>query len=138
MEESLHDQLNSWLRDGVIAPVVSPWGSPHVPVAKKDSSSRGAVDYREQNKYTLSDAYQTPSLSQVVKSLAWSMVFSSLNAAQAFHNISIKDSIRDATTFICMYGLCRMPFSLKNTGAVYCCSVTEIMNRLGQDSVCHY
>ena len=38
-QESLHKQIDSWLQDGVIAPAVSPWGSPLVPVAKKDGTT---------------------------------------------------------------------------------------------------
>ena len=37
---NLQDQLNSWLKDGVIAPAESPWGSPLVPVAKRDGETR--------------------------------------------------------------------------------------------------
>ena len=36
---SLRKQIDSWLQDGVIAPAVSPWGSPLVPVAKKDGTT---------------------------------------------------------------------------------------------------
>ena len=93
-------------------PTVSQWGSLLVPVAKKDKTTQWAVDYRELNKYTLPDAYPTP-LNQVVE------VFSLLNMAQAFHNVSIDKISQDATSFICMYGLfkfCCMPFGLKNAG----------------------
>ena len=38
-QESLKKQIDSWLHDGVIAPAVSPWGSPLVPVAKKDGTT---------------------------------------------------------------------------------------------------
>ena len=84
----------------------------------KDGSTIWAVDYRELNKFTLPDAYLTPSLSQVVESLAGSKVFSSLDVTQAFHNVSIDEGSQDATAFICMYmyylfKLCRMPYGLK-------------------------
>ena len=38
-QESLRKQIDSWLQDGVIAPTVSPWGSPLVPMAKKDGTT---------------------------------------------------------------------------------------------------
>ena len=49
LQDSLHRQIDSWLQDGVIAPTISPWGSPLVPVAKKDGTTQWAVDYRELN-----------------------------------------------------------------------------------------
>ena len=101
-QESLRKQIDSWLHDGVIAPAVSPWGSPLVPVAKKDGTTRWAVDYRELNKSTLPDAYPTPCLSHIVESLAGSKVFSSLDAAQAFHNVPIEEDSQDATAVVCM------------------------------------
>ena len=97
LQEDFRAQIDSWLKDGVIAPAVSPWGSPLVPVAKKDSFTRWAIDYCELN-HTLPDVY--PCLSQVGESLAGSKLFSSLDAAQAFHNIPIEESSQDATTFI--------------------------------------
>ena len=95
----------------------------------KDGSTIWAVDYRELNKFTLPDAYPTPCLSRIVESLAGSKVFSSLDAAQAFHNVPIAKCSQDATTFVCMYGLfkfLRMQFGLRNAGAVYCRLVAQI------------
>ena len=123
LQESLKLQLESWEKDGVIMPATSPWASPLVPVAKKDGSTRWAVVYRVLNECTIPDSYPTPSLAAVIDSLAGSTIFSSLDAAQAFHNIPIEEASQDATAFICSYGLykfCRMPFGLKNAGAVYC------------------
>ena len=40
LEASLKEQIDSWLRDDVIAPAESLWASPLVPVAKKDGSTR--------------------------------------------------------------------------------------------------
>ena len=40
--DSLPTQIDSWLKDGVIVPAVSPWGSPLVYVAKKVGSTRQA------------------------------------------------------------------------------------------------
>ena len=125
----------------MIAPATSPWGSPLVPVAKKDGTNQWAVDYRELNKFTLPDAYPTPCLSHIVEGLAGSRVFSSLDAAQAFHNVPIEEDSQDATAFVCMYGLfkfLRMPFGLRNAGAVYSRLVAQIMDNLGLQSVAHY
>ena len=141
LQQSLKEQLDSWEADGVIVPATSPWASPLVPVAKKDGTTRWAVDYRELNKHTIPDAYPTPNLAAAVESLAGSKIFSSLDAAQAFHNVPIKKESQDLTAFICAYGLfkfCRMPFGLRNAGPVYCRLVSKVMADLGLASVVHY
>ena len=68
-------------------------------------------------------------------------MFSFLDAAQAFHNVPIEEDSKDATAFVCMYGLFKfkcMPFGLKNAGAVYCRLVAQIMDNLGIQSVAYY
>ena len=110
-------------------------------MAKKDGSTRWAVDYRELNKFTVPDSFPTSNLSQVIKSLEGSEIFSSLDAAQASHNVQINEDSQQITTFICMFGLYqfkRMPFRLKNAGAVYCRLLAKIMQDLGLQSVVHY
>ena len=92
-------------------------------MAKKGGSTRRAVDYRELNKYTIPDAFPTPNISQVIESLTRSEIFSSLDATKAVHNVQINEDSQQLTSFICMFGLFqfkRMPFGLKNAGAVYC------------------
>ena len=134
LEQCLKEQLESWEADGVIVPATSPWASPLVPVAKKDGTTRWAVDYRELNKHTIPDAYPTPNLAAAVESLAGSKIFSSLDAAQAFHNVPIKKESQDLTAFICAYGLfkfARMPFGLRNAGPVYFRLVIKVMADLG-------
>ena len=110
-------------------------------MAKKDGTTQWAVDYWELNQYTLPDAYPTPCLSHIVESLAGSRVFSSLDAAQAFHNVPIEENSQDAKTFICMYGLfkfLRSARGLCNVGAVYCQLVNQILDSLGLELVAHY
>ena len=99
-------------------------------MAKKDETTQWAVDYQKLNKHTLPDAC----LSHIVESLVGSRVFSSLDAAQAFHNVPIEEDSQDLTAFTCMFGLfkfLRMPFGLRNAGAVYSRLVAQIMDSLG-------
>ena len=39
-KENLRNQIDEWLEQGVIKPLVSPWASPLVPVKKKDGWNR--------------------------------------------------------------------------------------------------
>ena len=40
LQTSLRKQIDSWINDGMIAPAVSLWGSPLIPIAKKDRTTR--------------------------------------------------------------------------------------------------
>ena len=103
-KDNLRAQLDSWLKDGVITPAESPWGSPLVPVAKKDGETRWAVDFRALNAVTIADSFPVPSMSEVLMDLAGAEYFSSLDAAQAFHNIPVKKESQALTAFITAFG----------------------------------
>ena len=97
----------------MIVPAEFPWASPLVPVAKKDSSTRWAVNYKELKKFNIPDALPIPNISHLIGGLAGSEIFSYLDAAQAFHNVQISDDKQQLTTFIYMFGLFQfkcMPF----------------------------
>ncbi|HSG06259.1 MAG TPA: reverse transcriptase family protein, partial [Nitrospiria bacterium] len=121
-KESLKVQLASWLRDGVIRPGHSPWGSALVPVLKKDGTLRWTVDYRGVNKQTIPDSFPTPRIDTLLADLGGSSVFSTVDAAQAYHNISVCEDSQPITAFVCAFGTYlfnRMPFGLMNAGAEF-------------------
>ena len=69
--------------------------------------------------------------------LAGAKYFSLLDAAQAFHNIPIKPESQALTAFITAFGTYqfnRMPFGLRNTGAMYCRLVKQLLDRLKLES----
>ena len=85
------------------------------------------------NKETVADSFPVPMMNEVLQNLAGARVFSSLDAAQAFHNIPIKKECRYLTAFLTAWGTFqfeRMPFGLKNAGAVYCRLVQMLMDKL--------
>ena len=90
-----------------------------VPVKKKDGSWHWAVDYRGLNGVTVPDMFPTPYIGQILERLGGSKVFSSLDAAQAYHNVSLTPRAHPLTVFITYLGLFefrRMPFGLRNAG----------------------
>ena len=139
--DSLKQQLQEWEADSVIGPSDSPWASPLVPVLKKDGSTRWAVDYRALNLHTVPDSFPTPRIAEVLEGLAGSKVFSTLDAAQAYHNIPVAPESQSLTAFVCHFGLFlfkRMPFGLRNAGAKYCRIVQSLVDSLEVDGVLAY
>ena len=115
--------LDSWLRDGIITPAESPLGTSLVPVAKKDGKTRWAVDFRALNAVTIADSVPVSSIGEVLMDLAGSKYLSSLDKAQAFHKIPGANGIGT-------YQFIRIPFGLKNAGAMYCRLVKMLLDKL--------
>ena len=89
----------------------------------------------------MSDSFPTPNISEILESLGTSKVFSSLDAAQAYHNIPIEKKSRPLTAFATAFGLfhfARLPFGLKNAGAAYCRLVQRMIDMLGVEGILAY
>ena len=96
--------------------------SPLVPVKKKDGRTRWVTEIRELNKQTVKDSYPLTNIQEILHSLQGAMVFSSLDACEAYHAVRIKPGSRACTDFISLYGTfqyIRMPFGLANAGSMY-------------------
>ena len=103
--EDLARQMDIWRREDVIEESTSPWASPLVPALKKDGSIRWAVDYRILNRFTVPDAYPLPSIEENLERLQGSHVFSTLDAAAAYHHLPVKKKVRPYLAFITPMGL---------------------------------
>ena len=84
LKKDLKGQLDEWLRNWVIEPADAPWGSPLVPVKKKNGAVRWACDFRVLNFLTVYDSFPTPKISEVLETLSESKVFSTLDAQNAY------------------------------------------------------
>ena len=78
----------------------SPWASALVPAFKKGGSIRWAVDYRGLNKVTIADAYPLPSIEENLERLQGSTIYSTMDAAAAYHTIAVKEKVRPYLAFI--------------------------------------
>ena len=141
--QDLDRQLDEWLDANVIEPSESEWAAALVPVKKKLPPGeaagdkpvvyRWAVDYRPLNKVTIKDAYPIPLLNQNIENLAGNKIFSSLDAASAYHCVEIEEQSRPLTAFVTPRGLFqfrRMAFGLANAPASYCRLVQMALDRI--------
>jgi hypothetical protein len=130
MQEKLREQMNAWQEQDVIEPSSSPWSFGMIPVEKKNGKLRWVVDYRRLNDVTLKDAYPLPNMEDNLARLANSKVFSSLDAAGAFHACEIETEDREKTAFHTPWGLYQfksMPFGLCNAPATYSRLVSRVL-----------
>ena len=80
------------------------------------------VDYTDLNKHCPKDSFPLPHIDQVVDSTAGCVLLSFLDFYSRYHQITLKESDQEKTSFITPFGAyCynTMTFGLKNTGATY-------------------
>ena len=91
-------------------------------VKKKDGSWRLCVDYRRLNAATIFDSFPLPRLDEALDAFAGAVVFSSLDLAMAYHQVSVAPADVEQTAFVTHLGLLemtKMPFGLCNAPSTY-------------------
>ena len=128
---SLKEQIAVWLKDGVIrSGGVSPWNFPLLPVRKKNGKWRWVVDFRQLNSVTRKDSFPIPNIIELLSYLRKSKYFTSLDLAQAFHSIPVREIDREKLSFCALdkfYQFCRMPFGLTSAPNTWARLVTQVM-----------
>ena len=85
------DQLVTEMLDqGIVVPSKSPWASPVVLVAKKDSSMRFCVDYRRLNSVTKTDVFPLPRVEDSLDQLSRSRYFTMLDLAAGYWQVLVE------------------------------------------------
>ncbi|GKB66468.1 reverse transcriptase domain-containing protein [Tanacetum coccineum] len=98
------------------------WLSKPVMVKKHDDSWRMCVDFKDLNNAYPKDGYQLPEIDWKVESLCGYPFKSFLDAYKGYHQIKMAKEDEEKTTFFTSQGIfcySKMPFGLKNTGAIY-------------------
>ena len=126
------EEITKLLVDGFIKEVYHPeWLSNPILVKKKSGKWQMCVDYTSLNKACLKDSFPLPRIDQVVDSTSGCETLCFLDAYVGYHQITMKESNRLATSFITPFGsFCyvTMSFGLKNAGpctSVVCSSVSR-------------
>ena len=83
-DKCVREEIGSLKRLGILVPSTSPWGSPIVPVAKKDGSVRVCVDFRRVNKITVQDPYHIPLITEIVGRVGNARYLSKLDLSTRF------------------------------------------------------
>ena len=136
-KESLKEQLAKWQQgpkeDWIAEECESPWAAALVPVQKKNGETRWAVDYRPLNAVTVKDSYPLPNIQENLEKLQGSQIFSTLDAAGAYHTVPVAESTKPLLAFTTPFGLFtfnRMPFGPTNSGQVYVRFMEMLVNKL--------
>ena len=101
--DNLRKQIDEWLEQGVIEPLVSP--SPLMTVKKKDGRTKGVTDLRELNKESAKESYHLTNIQEILDSLQGATMFSSLEACGAYHTLRIESESQACKAFISPFGI---------------------------------
>ncbi len=98
---------------------------------------RPVINYKHINSSTITWPQKIPSPLHSLNKLRGAQVFSKLDLANAYLNISIREEDRHLTTFITptfkLYQFTRLPFGLKNAGSFFTFFLNTILEELGDN-----
>ena len=143
-QEDLKKTLEQWEAEGIVRPAPadrSSWASPMVPVLKKSGETRWCIDFRSLNAKTIPDRFPLPSIELNLEKLQGSSIYSTLDAAAAYHTIPVAKKSRAYLCFISYFGLfecLKMPFGAKNAAATYSRFVQKALRNLDPNHTLAY
>jgi len=132
------DQMEQWIKEGVIEPCSSDYASPIVVTKKKDGTPRICIDYRAINRAIIKDRYPLPLIEDILDRLQAARIFSSLDLKNGFFHVPVNKDSQKYTAFVThdgQYQFRKVPFGLCNSPAVFQRYINEIFNDLTRKGI---
>lgn len=129
--DTIQQECEAMLQEGIIEPSTSPWLSPVVLVRKKDGGIRFCIDFRNLNKITRADTYPMPRLDETIDRLAGTHWFTALDAKSAYWTIEVDKNDRQKTAFTdgCrLFQFRRMPFGLATAPSTFQRAINAVLH----------
>ena len=124
LQTEVHTCLDTWLKQGIICPLHSPYVSQVVIVCKKSGEIRLCIDFRALNAVTICDSFPLPRIEEALQAVKSAMWFTSFDLAQGYLQLAMDEADIHKTAFRAglsgLYKFTRMPFGLSNAGASFC------------------
>jgi hypothetical protein len=98
-------QVESMLKQKIIRPSTSPYGSPILMIKKNTGGWRMCLDYRAVNAITKCNVFPLPRIDDLLDRLQGVSHFSSLDLAQGYYQMGILESDKEKTAFKTVDGL---------------------------------
>ncbi len=124
MREPVAREIDRQVALGILEPVkFSPWGTPVVPIRKKDGSIRLCGDYKiTVNRETITETFPLPRVEDLLASLAGGTAFSKLDLKQAYQQVALDDEAKRMVTINThkgLYQVNRLPFGVASAPSLF-------------------
>lgn len=132
-KNEIDKQFAEWLKHDIIQNSYSDFSATIVPVPKKDGTKRMCVDFRKINSKIIKDRFPMPLIEDQIDQLQPGKIFTTLDLANGFFHVPIKQECRKYTSFVThsgQYEFKRMPFGLCNSPAIFCRFINVIFRSL--------
>ncbi|KAJ8348953.1 hypothetical protein SKAU_G00275420 [Synaphobranchus kaupii] len=128
-------ELEALVKSGVLEPVrQSDWGTPIVPVPKKDGSVRICGDFKVTiNPVLEAEQYPLPHINDLFAGLAGGQKFSKIDLNQAYLQMQVDEKSKKLLTVVTHKGhfrYCRLPFGITSAPAVFQRAMDQILSGL--------
>ncbi|GJS41867.1 reverse transcriptase domain-containing protein [Tanacetum coccineum] len=121
--QAVSKEVQEWLKADIIRPVKYPtWISNPVLVKKVDDTWRMCIDFKNLNSACPKDLYPLPEIDLKTKAVMGFPFKCFLDAYKGYHQIQMDEEDEEKTAFYTdqgTYCYTKMPFGLKNAGAMY-------------------
>lgn len=122
VEKKIFEHFQQLLDQGICRVSESLWASPLVVVPKRNGQIRCPADYRNLNKYTLSDSYSLPNMSSFTNRIRGAKFLSVIDVDKAFYRVPMREKDIPLTAVQTPHGLLEfvfMPFGLKTAAQTF-------------------
>ena len=124
LQGEVHKCLDTWLQQGIIIPLQSPYTSQVVIVRKKTGEIHLCMDYCKFNSITVRDTFPLPRIDEGLQAVHISNWFTSFDLVQGYLQLAMEESDIKKTAFRTgstkLYEFTHMPFRLSNSGSSFC------------------
>ena len=131
-KKAAQSEVQKLLDVGVISEVQYPeWLANVVMVPKKNGNWRMCIDFTTLNKFCPKDEFPLPLIDTLVDAAAGSEMLSMLDCFSGYHQIFMKKSDEEKTSFTTPFGTycyVRMPEGLRNTGCTFNKTIAVVLD----------
>ncbi|XP_047741136.1 uncharacterized protein LOC125179399 [Hyalella azteca] len=104
LKNQVKEELEKWLRQGIIRKSTSEWASPMVVMRNADDSLRLAIDFRKLNPHVNVDNYPMPERESVIEQLFDAKFLSKLDLTKAYFQMPLEENSKQYTSFVTEFG----------------------------------